>query len=190
MRIAFSAKARRGHELVIIVAPVLDVVVQGDVVGVVLQVLQHGTVPVDPVAVVVARPGHDEFDVPVDPLHQLGRLEGELAVILGVLVPHLPLAVHLVAQGPVFHLVGFLVAVTAAQVRPVGAFLDIAVLDPVAGFVHRPRAEVHAEIGLGRGTAAPLDELIGAERVALAEAPCQVDARRRPACGPMPSSQW
>ena len=89
---------------------VAHVKMQRQVVGVVLQVFEHRAVPAGPIRIgaEVGAPGGDQLDVGVGPLHQLGGFQGELAVVFGAAVAHLPGAVHLVAQAPIGHFPGLL----------------------------------------------------------------------------------
>ena len=69
-------------------------------------------------------------------------------------------------------------AVRAAQVGQRGAARMVAVLDQVARGVRTARAEVDREHRLDAGRPAPVDELVGAERVGLGRQPGEVEPRR------------
>ncbi len=62
--------------------------------------------------------GGDQLDGRVDAAHGLGGFEGELGVVLGVLVAELPGAVDFVAEAPVLDALGLVAAVLAALLRP------------------------------------------------------------------------
>ena len=101
--------------------------------------LEDGPVPADPVGVgaEVAGPGGDQLDGVVDAAHRLGGFEGELGVVLGVLVAQLPGAVDLVAEAPVLHAVRLVAAVLPALLRPVGVAGLVACTRPSSA---RPRS--------------------------------------------------
>src|ERR1022692_2367348 len=80
---------------------------------------------------------------------------------------HLPRAVHLVAQAPIFHVVRLLVTVRPSQLAPPGAFLDVAILDIGNGVFGCAGTEIKAEQRLGVHPLAPLDELVRAELIRL-----------------------
>src|SRR5206468_7090557 len=82
-----------------------------------------------------------------------------------------PRTVHLVAEAPVPHVVGSLVAVRAPQVAPLRALVDVAVLDVGDGVLRAAGAEVEAQERLGADEPAPSDELVGAELVRLERVP-------------------
>ena len=96
----------------------------------------------------------------------------------------LPAAVHLVAEPPVAHAVGFGMTVRPLEVRPVGAPGAVAVLDPRLGFVHGARAHVDADVRLGVEDAAVLEKFVRAEAVRLLRVPRELaparPVRRRP----------
>ena len=122
--------------------------------------------------------GGDQLDGGVGPLHQLGGFEGELAIVLGAAVAHLPGAIHLVAEAPELDLPGIAAAVLAAQAGHGGVFGGIAVLDPLLGFGPGAGAEVGADVGLGAEHLDVVEELVGAEAVAFDGAPGHFEARR------------
>jgi hypothetical protein len=66
---------------------------------------------------------------------------------------------------------GLLVAVLAAKVAPLGAAVDVAVLDVGNGGLGRARAEVEAQQRLGSDEAAPVDEVVGAELISFEGVP-------------------
>ena len=76
------------------------------------------------------------------------------------------------------HAVRLLPAVRAAQVGQRGAARMVAVLDQVARGVRPARAEVDREHRLDAGRPAPVDELVGAERVGLGRQPGEVEPPR------------
>src|ERR1019366_9754568 len=138
-----------GHEVAEIAGLVADVSVQREIVGVLAKIFQHGAVPGGPIrpGAEVGRAGGDQLDGGVGPLHQLGGFEGELAIVVGAAVAHLPGAVHLVAQAPELDLPGIAAAVLAAQAGHGGVFGGIAVLHPLLGFGPGAGAEVGADVG-------------------------------------------
>ena len=144
------------------------------------QPVDHDLIPVAPAVVAAA----DELDVGVGPLHDEGERAGLLDVVLGAEVADLPAAVHLVSEPPVAHAVGLGMAVGPPEVRPVGVPGAVAVLDPGLGLVHRARAHVDADVGLGAEDAAVLEELVRAEAVRFLRVPRELaparPLRRRP----------
>ena len=97
------------------------------------------------------------------PVHDLAGFARLAGIFLGFQVADLPGAVHLVAQAPVFHLVGLGIAVADAQVGVIGAGRGVAVFHPGAGFVQRAGAQVDAQHGRRAQLAAVFDEFIGAK---------------------------
>ena len=175
-----SSSTRAGHEVAEIVVGGCRRRVECEIVGVHAQVLEHGAVPGGPVAAgaEVRGTGGDQLHRGVRPLHELGGFEGELAVVLGAAVAHLPGAIHLVAESPHLHLPGIASTVLAAQAGHGGVFGGIAVLHPLLGFGPRAGAEVGADVGLGAELLDVVEEFVGAEAVGLDGAPCHFEARR------------
>ena len=72
----------------------------------------------------------NELNRRVSQLEGLGPLVGNLCVVLLGHLSDLPCSPHLVADGPVLHIVGLLVAILAAEVGVVCVFTRVTVLDP------------------------------------------------------------
>src|ERR1019366_8486366 len=140
-----------GHEVAEVVRGVADVGVKREIVGVLAEVLENRAVPGGPVraGAEVGRAGGDQLDGGVGPLHELGGFEGELAIVVGAAVAHLPGAIHLVTEAPELDLPGIAASVLAAQAGHGGVFGGIAILHPLLGFGPGAGAEVGADVGLG-----------------------------------------
>src|SRR5918995_234929 len=120
----------------------------------------------------------NELYVRVRPPHYFGELAGLTHVVFGRKSPDLPLPVHLVAQSPVPDVVRLLVTVLAPEVGPVGVARAVAVLDPGLSLVHRARAHVDADVGLGPEQATVLDKLVRAEAVGFFGGPREIHLPR------------
>jgi hypothetical protein len=92
----------------------------------------------------------------------------------------LPGTPHLVAQCPVFDVVGLAPTriVLPPKVRVVRVAGPVAVLDPGHGLVQRPRAKVQTQVWFRLGRLTPRHELVGAKVVGLDVAPREFRARR------------
>ena len=88
--------------------------------------------------------GH-QFNRGVHPFHHLGRLIGQPPVLICGLVPHLPRAVHLIAQAPCLYVVGFLFPMGPSKVTPVTAFPMVTVFHQIPGRVRSPGSQVHCQ---------------------------------------------
>src|SRR5450759_1028778 len=137
------------------------------------EVLENGAVPGGPVraGAEVGGAGGDQLDGGVGPLHELNGFEGELAIVVGAAVAHLPGAIHLVTESPELDLPGIAASVLAAQAGHGGVFGGIAVLDPLLGFGPGAGAEVGADVGLRPERLHVVEELVGAETVAFQPCP-------------------
>src|SRR5690606_24983468 len=96
----------------------------------------------------------DQVEVGVDHAHGAGGLVGDAPVLGGGALADLPRAVHLIAQAPQLDAVGFVVAVGAAQLRPVGAAGVVGVLEEVEGLLEAAGAEVDGHVRLDADGAA------------------------------------
>src|SRR5207247_9719070 len=85
------------------------------------------------------------------------RVAGLAAVLAGGHVPHLPRAIHLVAEAPIPHVVRSLVAVLPTQVAPLRALVDVALLDLGDGLLRIAGSQVEAQQRRGAPPPAPLD---------------------------------
>ena len=134
----------------------------------------------------------DEFEGRVGHFDRFGPLEGFFGVGRGCVGEDLPGAPDLVPEGPVLDVVGFRVAVGAAEVRVVRVLGSVAVFEPGEGFVEGAGAHVEAEVGLDAWTAGwgeggePGHEFVGAELVRLDVVPGEVGAARAEVLGPDP----
>ena len=168
-----------GQEAGGVVGGVAVVAVEGDVVHVLVALVEHGVFPVAVSRHVVGgAAAGDQLDGGVDPLHDLGGLVGYAAVLVGSLVADLPGTVHLVAQTPELDPQRVLRAVFDPQVGPVAAALVVGVLDDVAGRVRAAGAEVHRVHDGGVRRLRPVAELMQANLVGLGGEPGQVQALR------------
>ena len=116
-----------------------------------LEVLEHGPVPAGPIraGAEIRGAGGDQLDAGVGPLHQLGGFQGELAVVLGAAVAHLPGTVHLVAQPPVGDFPGIARGRSACAAGSWRCLRRNCSTPPTAGPRPRAGAEVGADVGLG-----------------------------------------
>ena len=114
----------------------------------------------------------------VGPLHEFRGFEGELAIVVGAAMAHLPGAIHLVTESPHFDLPGIAPAVLAAQARHGGVFRGIAIFHPLLGLRPGAGAEVGADVGLGADRLHVVEELVSAEAVGFDGAPRHFEARR------------
>ena len=132
----------------------------------------------------------DELEGRVGHLDRFGPLEGLFRVCGGRVGQDLPRPPDLVPERPVLDVVGFRVAVCAAEVSVVCVLRPIAVFEPGEGFVQRACAHVEAEIGLdaraggwGEGRQ-PGHEFVGAELVGFDVGPGEVGAVGAGVLGP------
>jgi hypothetical protein len=90
-------------------------------------------------------------------------------------VPDLPRTVHLVAQAPALHIVGFGNAVLAAQIAPARALstLQYSTSAAACSGVSVPQIEAHQR--LGPGQLAPGHEFIGAHLIGVQRVPSFVE---------------
>ncbi len=126
----------------------------------------------------VAGAAGDELHVRVDDARLLGDVARLAAVLARLQAPHLPGAVHLVAQAPVLHLVRLLVSMRATQIAPLRALGVVAVLDVGHGHFRGAGAEVEAQQRLGAHGLGPVHEIVGAELVGLELIPGALENRR------------
>src|SRR5688572_21051654 len=138
------------------------------------EAFDHHPVPIRQAAKATA----DELYIRVRPPHHLGELPGFPHVVFGCEGPDLPLPVHLVAQSPVLDVVRLLMAVLAPEVGPVSIAGTVAVLDPGLRLIHRTRAHVDADVGLGPEQATVLDKLVRAEAVGFFGGPREIHLPR------------
>ena len=138
---------------------------------------EDGAVPVGPSLTggEVGGAGRDELEVGVGPLHELGAFEGELSVVFGRAVAHLPGAVHLVAKPPILHFPGLFAAVPAPQFSHGGACGEVAVLDPLLGFDPGAGPEIGADIRLDAEQFDVVQEVVSAEAVVFDGLPGHVE---------------
>ena len=149
-----------------VAAALLVVGVGGDVVDVVVGVLEHRALPVAE----GRHPGtggaaDDQLEVLVGHLHGGGGAGGELAVVVGGHVAGLPGAVHLVAEAPHPDVVRLGRAVGDALVAERRAGRVVRVLEQVERRLDAARAEVDGEHELGAGQLQPARELVEADLV-------------------------
>ena len=111
--------------------------------------------------------------------HGLGRLQGELGVVLRVLVAELPGPVDLVAQAPDLDVPGLVAAVLAPLLRPVGVAGSRCVYSTqLRASSTRAQPGVDAHVGLDPELLGIAQELVRAEAVALDHVPGLVAADR------------
>ena len=160
------------HEDVSVVVVASRVDVETVVVDKRGQFLENYPVPFAPAVLATAY----QLDARIRPFHYLGELNRLFGVILCAQGPDLPPPVHLVAESPVFHLVGLLVTIAAAQVCPIGITRAVAVLNPRLGLIHCAGSHIDADVRLRAEGPAVLDEFVGSESVGLLCVPGKVHA--------------
>lgn len=151
--------------------------------------VEDGAVPANPISLVVGRAGCDKLEIRIGPLHQLGPFQGELAVIVGRAVAHLPGPIHLIAEPPILYFPRLLTPILLAEFRGRRVAGQVAILDPLLRFVPGTRTEVSAQIRFGFAGFAILEKLVSAEAVSSI-VPHAISRRAgRSSRGPMPSRQ-
>ena len=159
----WSMFVAHGEEAGGVAVALLVVGVAGDVVDVVVGVAQDGVLPrPEGRHLRVRAAADDELEVGVELAHGLGRLRGDLAVVLGVAVAELPGPVHLVAQAPHRDAVRVDAAVLDAGVGERRARADVGVLEDVDGLQHAAGAEVDRVHQLAADLLQPAGELVEA----------------------------
>jgi hypothetical protein len=92
---------RLGQERTEVIVELAGVDMEGEVLDVVVNVLQHGLVPVrEGRHVRVRAAAGNQLQRRIDPFHGASCLAGQPPVRIGSHVPDLPGAIHLVAQAP------------------------------------------------------------------------------------------
>ncbi len=122
------------------------------------------------------RAAGDELERGIKEADGLGGFAGQPAIFLRGLLPHLPRAVHLVAEAPELNAMGLRYSMAFPKVRPVASARVVAVLDQISRRVEPARAEVHGHHRLGSGLLGPGHELIESEEVRLDRPPGEVQA--------------
>ena len=111
-------------------------------------------------------PAEDELYRGIVALHHHRRHLCTFGILLRRRVPDLPIAVHLVAEAPIFNVVGLSMPVLLAQFRPI-PLCAVTVLKELKRLLRRPRAEVDRHDRLCAHLPAPTDELIHADLIGL-----------------------
>src|SRR5207245_2443553 len=89
----------------------------------------------------------------------------------GRAVPHLPIAVHFVAQAPIFHFPRFFAAVLLARRDDGGVLIAVDIFNPLLGIRPSAGPEVQADIWFRADFIDIIQEFMGAETIALDSAP-------------------
>ena len=162
-------------EKIKVVSGVLIIPVHGKILGVVVGVLHYLAVPLRERGHVASRAAaDDQLHVRVDPLHDFCGFARLFAVVVGVEVADLPVAVHLVADAPQANVHRVAVAVFGSQIAPVRPARVVAVLHHLPGVFRRAGAHVDARHDFRACLAAPVVKLVDAEAVALNRPPGKV----------------
>jgi len=104
-------------------------------------------------------------------LGQLGGFQRKGSVIGSRTVAHLPIAVHLVAQAPVFHLPGLVAAVPLAHLHHGGVLVAVDILDPLLRIGPAAGPQIEADIGFCAHLLDVIHEFMRAEAIVLDRAP-------------------
>ena len=168
-----------GEEAAGVAVGLLVVGVAGDVVDIVVGVLQDGVLPRPERGHLRIRAAADhQLERRVDLAHGLRRLGGELAVVIGAAVTELPRPVHLVAEAPHPHRVRLDPAVLDPGVGQLGARTDVGVLEDVESLLDTAGAEVHRVHQLAVRLVQPAGELVDPDLVGLRGVPREVEPGR------------
>ena len=100
---------------------------------------------------------------------------GDSSVLVRCLMPHLPGAVHLIAEAPEFDAKRLFSPVFSAEIAQIGSALDVAVLNHILCFRHAACTKIDRVHRLHIRLLRPVHELMKAELVRLNHAPRRVD---------------
>ena len=139
------------------------IVMERNIVHRAVAFLQHRQIPVR-IVVQEGRTGHTRncLDGRIHPLHRLAGLMRQHTVAPGIFFPgsDLPGTVHLVAQAPGLHTVGFHMAVLFPQVGPVGTAFKVGIFHTVCRVLQRARSQVHGVNRFRSGLLRPLQVFV------------------------------
>lgn len=170
---------RTGEEIRRIVVPVAIVLMQGNIVGHLVGMLQRHRFPFRERGHrrVGAAAGH-QLNLGIDQPHRLRRLIGEPAVFLRRLLADLPRTIHLIAQTPGSDLVRLLITVASTQIAPVASSRMVAVFQQVAGRINAAGSQIHRHHDFGTNLLGPSGKLVRAYPIRFNCPPGQLQALR------------
>ena len=168
-----------GQEAGGIVGGIAVVTVQGNIVDVLIALVQHRQFP-------VAESGHlggggtagHQFDGGIHPLHHLGGFVGDMAVFRCGFMSHLPGAVHLVAKAPHFNAQRILSSVPDPHITELASALVVGVFHDVPRVFRSPGAQVDGIHDFAADLFRPVCKFMQAHLVAFRCEPGQVQALR------------
>ena len=166
-----------GQEAGGVVGGIAVVAVQGNIINVLIALVQHLQLPVPEGGHLVGgRTAGDQLDGGIDPLHHFGGFVGDAAIFHRGFVAHLPGAVHFVAQAPQLDAEGLLRAVLDAHIGELAAALVVGVFHHVPGVFGAPGAQVDGVHHLSVGFLRPVSKFVHAHRVGFRGEPGQVQS--------------
>ena len=122
------------------------IAVQRNAIDLVVALLQHLSIPGEISRHArVARTASDELQIGIDHANLRRGIAGFATIFASGQPAHLPGAIHFVAHAPVAHVVRLFISVLAAQVAPLRASIEIAILDILHGLFDRARAEIETQ---------------------------------------------
>ena len=153
--------------------------VEGDVVDIVIALVEHIQLPgTEGRHLRTGGAAGYHLDRGVDPLHHFGGFVCYMAVLPCRLPAHLPGAVHLVAETPDFDVEGVLLPVGDTQIREFAAAAVVGILYNVSRLLGPACAEVDGIHHLSAGPVRPAGKLMEADFVGLGSKPGKVKALR------------
>ncbi len=168
-----------GEEVADIAVAVSEILVKRNIVYLVISQVKDGVFPfAEHTRPAAAAAAQDELDGIVRHPHKLRGFVGDAPVFDGSFMPHLPVAVHLVSEAPVFYAVRLFIAVGYSKVAPVCAARMVAVFDEISRLVGSSCAEIDGHQRLCFGFAAPVYEFVRAEFVCFGGVPREFKALR------------
>ena len=168
-----------GQESGRIVSGIAVIAVQGHVIHRVVALLQHLQLPVaERLHLRGGGTAGHQLDGRIHPFHDLAGLVRQSPVFGGRLVAHLPRAVHLVAQAPQLDAEWIALAVSPAQIAPIGSARMVGILHHVARRVHAAGTQVDGVHRAGVGLFAPVGKLVQTHLVGLGGKPGQIQPLR------------
>ena len=166
-----------------------EVLVHGDVVHIVVALGKDPALPLgEGCHLSVGAAACDKLYGRIKLLHRPGGFRRDSGILVRSLVSRLPLTVHLVAETPRLYPIGLIASVLTSFIGPVGAALDVAVLQEGQGILHVPRSQVDCHHDVTSGLTGPAGKLIGSDEVGLDGPPCKVYSPRplRPGADSVP----
>ena len=170
---------RPGEEARRVAGRVGIVAVQGDIVDVLIALVQHRELPVAETRHLrTGRAAGHELDGRIDPLHHLGGLVRSTAVFIGGFLPHLPGTVHLVAEAPELDVEWLFLSIRDTLVGEIAVSRVIGIFHDVPRLLRAAGAEIHRVHDLAPGLLRPAGEFVEAYLVGLGREPREVQSFR------------